>query len=298
MTDVRYMAIPTRYAGVEFRSTLEADWACTLDHYGIVWEYEPEGVQLADGTRYRPDFYLPESTTWLEVKGPHDERLDKTQRFADEMWHPAHLLAERGDSPCCHHQKGDPQCHGQWQPTRSDELIPAGDISCCCYGDTPWRFVVVGRPARRGGMAFGVPDGELDAVNFVRCGYCLAHSFFDHLYQWRCRHCGRDGKPWALPEGELWGSGEPDFCVTSFRSEPGFGAHPSTDGRVTIRDRKMLLHDGAVVECVQCCAPAVSLSGPPFRGRHGVAGPLCGSCYETAQADTYRREAEAIGGQR
>ena len=31
--------------------------------------YEPEGFRLSDGTLYLPDFYLPESKTYFEVKG-------------------------------------------------------------------------------------------------------------------------------------------------------------------------------------------------------------------------------------
>ena len=57
-----------------FRSTLEADWAATLDSLSIGWQYEPEGVQLPSGELHRPDFYLPGIATWLEVKGPHGER--------------------------------------------------------------------------------------------------------------------------------------------------------------------------------------------------------------------------------
>jgi hypothetical protein len=75
-------AVPQVYRGVRFRSTLEADWAATLDTLKIQWQYEPEAVRLPSGTFYRPDFYLPELTTWLEVKGPHDERLDKTRELA------------------------------------------------------------------------------------------------------------------------------------------------------------------------------------------------------------------------
>lgn len=74
-------AVPQTYRGVRFRSTLEADWAATLDSLDIAWEYEPEAVQLPSGEFYRPDFYLPECTTWLEVKGPHDERIDKVREL-------------------------------------------------------------------------------------------------------------------------------------------------------------------------------------------------------------------------
>jgi uncharacterized Zn finger protein (UPF0148 family) len=69
--------IPLEYRGVLFRSTLEADWAATLDHMGITWCYEPIAVDLGQSVRYLCDFYLPAQRTWLEVKGPHDQRLHK-----------------------------------------------------------------------------------------------------------------------------------------------------------------------------------------------------------------------------
>jgi hypothetical protein len=77
-------AIPTGYAGTEFRSRLEAGWAATLDLYGIAWEYEPEKVRLASGKGYVPDFRLPELATVIEAKGPHMNRLDKTREYAKE----------------------------------------------------------------------------------------------------------------------------------------------------------------------------------------------------------------------
>jgi len=80
-TDMTIKAVPTTYAGTRFQSTLEADWAATLDNLNIQWQYEPEAVQLPNGLRYRPDFYLPELTTWLEVKGPHNDRLDKAEEL-------------------------------------------------------------------------------------------------------------------------------------------------------------------------------------------------------------------------
>lgn len=51
-------AIETRYKGYRFRSRLEARWAVFFDSLGIQWEYEPEGFEFDDGTRYLPDFLL------------------------------------------------------------------------------------------------------------------------------------------------------------------------------------------------------------------------------------------------
>jgi len=69
-------AIPTRYAGYHFRSRLEARWCIMFDALGMVWEYEPEGFELSDGSRYLPDFrarYPSGEVMWFEVKGDVSE---------------------------------------------------------------------------------------------------------------------------------------------------------------------------------------------------------------------------------
>ncbi|MGC5562829.1 hypothetical protein ACPYPG_08300 [Streptomyces sp. FR-108] len=59
--------IKTEVAGVTLRSRPEAYWALFFEHLGIKWQYEPRRFDLAD-TTYTPDFYLPESRMWVEVK--------------------------------------------------------------------------------------------------------------------------------------------------------------------------------------------------------------------------------------
>jgi hypothetical protein len=49
-------AINTQYKGYNFRSRLEARWAVFFDALGLKWEYEPEGFEFEDGSRYLPDF--------------------------------------------------------------------------------------------------------------------------------------------------------------------------------------------------------------------------------------------------
>lgn len=61
--------IETVHADCRFRSRLEARWAVFFDNMDIPWLYEPEGFQLSDGSMYLPDFYLPDCSTWVEVKG-------------------------------------------------------------------------------------------------------------------------------------------------------------------------------------------------------------------------------------
>jgi len=68
-------AITTVYAGHRFRSRLEARWAVILSALAIRWEYEPEGFETAAGW-YLPDFYLPDSGAWCEVKPGQMSHVD------------------------------------------------------------------------------------------------------------------------------------------------------------------------------------------------------------------------------
>jgi hypothetical protein len=92
---VSIAAIETAYASCRFRSRLEARWAVFFDDMGIPWKYEPEGFDIC-GRRYLPDFYLPESATWIEVKGA-EHQLDKPfLRLASSFLPPGEPLHERG----------------------------------------------------------------------------------------------------------------------------------------------------------------------------------------------------------
>lgn len=66
-------AIQTLYKGRKFRSRLEARWACFFDALGVAWDYEPEGFEFHDGSRYLPDFYIPEWRTYVEIKPRLDD---------------------------------------------------------------------------------------------------------------------------------------------------------------------------------------------------------------------------------
>lgn len=99
-------AIETRYAGCRFRSRLEARWAVFFDQLGITWEYEPQGFEnrtfcdcdtsaehLFGGQRncsgrherYLPDFWLPDTQTWVEVKGSEAALLEKASLYAEAI---------------------------------------------------------------------------------------------------------------------------------------------------------------------------------------------------------------------
>lgn len=72
MSTVPTNAIQTHYAGHKFRSRLEARWAVFFDALETPWQYEPEGYMVGwpgHQRPYLPDFYLPSSRLWVEVKG-------------------------------------------------------------------------------------------------------------------------------------------------------------------------------------------------------------------------------------
>lgn len=72
-------AIETVYKGYRFRSRSEARWAVFFDTLGVKYIYEPEGYVFEDGTRYLPDFYLPNANMFFEVKGLELSKEDENK---------------------------------------------------------------------------------------------------------------------------------------------------------------------------------------------------------------------------
>ena len=69
MTAKQIQAKKVCYRGIQYRSTLEAKTAQSLDNLGIPYQYEPDGYQLTNGVWYKPDFYLPGAKQFIECKG-------------------------------------------------------------------------------------------------------------------------------------------------------------------------------------------------------------------------------------
>lgn len=87
--------IETEYNGYRFRSRLEARWAVFFDELDLSWDYEPEGFEFEDGTRYLPDFWLPVANSWIEIKGstPTWEEVDAIYRLGIESDHCSLLIS-------------------------------------------------------------------------------------------------------------------------------------------------------------------------------------------------------------
>ena len=83
-------AIETRYKGYRFRSRLEARWAVFFDKLNLEWEYEREGFELDDGTRYLPDFFLHGNGNYgphVEIKGqkPTKDEIVKLKNVCERL---------------------------------------------------------------------------------------------------------------------------------------------------------------------------------------------------------------------
>src|SRR5512139_2427133 len=77
-------AIQTRYQGYHFRSRAEARWAVAFDAMGAPWKYEEEGYDLAMHGWYLPDFWLPKSPAFVEIRsGTHDVDQELMQSLAN-----------------------------------------------------------------------------------------------------------------------------------------------------------------------------------------------------------------------
>lgn len=147
------VAIPTTYAEVRFRSALEADWAATFDRLGWAWQYETTGV-LVDGLAYLPDFYLPAQNVYAEVKGPHDERLRKTEALA-----------------------------------RSLSVVDTDD-PVASIRPPDWQTLVVLRTAERGVADWhDITGPATSSVVIALCPECESHTFTDLAGTWWCRVC-------------------------------------------------------------------------------------------------------------
>lgn len=72
----------TTYAGIEYRSRLEAKWSRFFEYLQIPFVYEPYKFTFpADDDEhylyYMPDFWLPVQRCWIEIKGEQPTRIEE-----------------------------------------------------------------------------------------------------------------------------------------------------------------------------------------------------------------------------
>jgi hypothetical protein len=75
----------TQYGSVLFKSILEARWAVFFDSLGITYTYEPDCFEVETGGRtvtYKPDFFLPDLSKYIEIKPNKPYEIEKTKAAA------------------------------------------------------------------------------------------------------------------------------------------------------------------------------------------------------------------------
>ncbi|MCW2901072.1 MAG: hypothetical protein JWO67_3337 [Streptosporangiaceae bacterium] len=150
-------AIETEYAGYKFRSRLEARWAVAFTELRIDWEYEPQGYQLPDGTKYLPDFKLADKL-FVEVKGCLDEAGAKKVIGLAAAGHEV-LLLEDIPSPGC----AGPDFHGL-RPSfgrRGDGSVEISQLALVPkrsgWAPTPFGFPLIVKDVSDPGIAKTLP---------------------------------------------------------------------------------------------------------------------------------------------
>lgn len=74
---------PTTYKGVDFRSLTEARFALVLDELQIPYQYESITFNRPGGSRYMPDFFLPDQQLMIEIKPAYP--LVEEEQKCEEM---------------------------------------------------------------------------------------------------------------------------------------------------------------------------------------------------------------------
>lgn len=82
--------IETAHSGYRFRSRLEARWATFFETLEEPYEYEKEGFDLGKHGWYLPDFWLPKSRLWVEIKPeiphPSSDEFRKASALSEYQW--------------------------------------------------------------------------------------------------------------------------------------------------------------------------------------------------------------------
>lgn len=150
-------AIQTEYAGCLFRSRLEARWAVFFDALGIKWQYELQGYEC-NGYRYLPDFYLPESNDFVEVKGD-PEGLQKDFDRMSVILGPSSPLPGFIDG--------------------KSSLILLGDVPIVSSGTAHHKCFIYREKSLRVFWATFLPTGENKRIGLCVDSGSILHSLFE-----------------------------------------------------------------------------------------------------------------------
>lgn len=84
---------------INLRSSYEMIYAQHLIDSGIGFEYEPKIFTLAPAIRYIPDFYLPSTDTWVEVKGRESKSWPTKRNMFIEQGNNLEVITIEGITP-------------------------------------------------------------------------------------------------------------------------------------------------------------------------------------------------------
>ena len=184
-----FAAIPTTYAGVNFRSRLEARWAAMYDLLSWEWEYEP-----VDLNGYIPDFILSfKRPLLIEVKPviwsigrdgldrldhQREQIADTIDKIRKSTWTDEAVVV---GATLHHHDEGD---HEHTGPAASIGLFVDGcdaSIKVCKLG-FGLNDSLLGYDCRR----CGCYDGNLESVSAARVQGLWREA--GNRVQWRGKH--------------------------------------------------------------------------------------------------------------
>lgn len=157
-------AIPTKYAGVRFRSRLEARWAAMFDLLGWRWDYEPFDLK-----GYIPDFALTPKT------GPVIVEV-KPELLADALY-PAAAKVDRSG----------------WRSENENDALVVG-ASWNVRGNSMMGYPLLGLIRQ---------DESWCSAEWICCTNCGAPSTYHYACMWSCLVCGSLGKVYGEPPGFL-----------------------------------------------------------------------------------------------
>lgn len=84
---------------IYLRSGFELIYAQYLVRNRIQFVYEPELFILTPSTRYRPDFYLVDTNTWVEVKGYQSSSFPKKKQLFEQLVGQSLVMVTQDDLP-------------------------------------------------------------------------------------------------------------------------------------------------------------------------------------------------------